>query len=165
MTAPALESLGREPTLTGRSDIWDHISSTTVNPLIGAGFYNFWGGPGGEAIRETMRTGVPNAHNGYLDTYLDGGFISLVLLFCLLLASGKRIIRSAARDGYHGLRFAFLIIAIVVNLAESNWGRISAVWFTTILVCLDFPFLKASETLGHAQQESNSSSVPLEAVT
>jgi O-antigen ligase len=165
MTAPMLEPLGRDATFTGRSDIWEHITSTTVNPLIGTGFYTFWGGPGGDAIREAMRTEVPNAHNGYLDLYLDGGWIGLALLLCLLLASGRRLIRNLDVNRYQQVRFAFLIVAIVANLTESNWGRPCAIWFTTVLVLLEFPFLKANETLSHEQQESNNSSVVVEVTT
>src|ERR1700676_3045531 len=60
--APVLEALGRDATFTGRTDIWQHITLNTVNPLIGAGFWNFWGGEGGRAIQQAMKTPVPNAH-------------------------------------------------------------------------------------------------------
>jgi exopolysaccharide production protein ExoQ len=79
--APMVEAMGRNMTFTGRTDIWEHITSRTVNPLIGAGYWNFWGGPGGFEISELMQTSIPNAHNGYLDIYLDGGIIGLILLF------------------------------------------------------------------------------------
>src|SRR5208337_758215 len=125
IVAPILDALGRDMTFTGRANIWQHITSTTVNPWIGCGFYNLWGGPGGRAIMEAIQTGVPNAHDGYLDIYLDGGAIGVALLFWLLFASGKRIIRRLPGNGYQRLRFAFLIVAIVANLTESNFARIS----------------------------------------
>ena len=40
---PLVEALGRSMTFTGRADIWNHITLNTVNPLIGAGYWNFWG--------------------------------------------------------------------------------------------------------------------------
>jgi exopolysaccharide production protein ExoQ len=140
---PLLQSLGRDPTFTGRTDIWKHITFTTVNPLIGAGFYNFWGGPGGNAIREAMQTGVPNAHDGYLDIFLDGGLIGVFLLSCVLVTSGRRLIRLLPQHRYYRLGFAFLIIAIVHNVTETSFGRLSPLWFTTLLVMLDFPMLRA----------------------
>jgi exopolysaccharide production protein ExoQ len=144
LIAPILGALGRDLTFTGRSDIWQHITSTTVNPLVGAGFWNFWGGEGGRAISEAMRTGVPNAHDGYLDMYLDGGVIGLVLLFILLFTSGKRLIGKLHENRYQQMRFAFLIVAIVANLTESNFARPSFIWFTTMLVLLEFPVRKPS---------------------
>jgi exopolysaccharide production protein ExoQ len=140
---PLLEGLGRDPTFTGRTDIWQHITFTTVNPLIGAGFYNFWGGPGGNAIRAAMQTGVPNAHDGYLDIFLDGGLIGVFLLSCVLVTSGRRLIRLLPQHRYYRLGFAFLIIAIVHNVTETSFGRLSPLWFTTLLVMLDFPMLRA----------------------
>ena len=44
VVTPVLEALGRDATFTGRSDIWKHITLSTVNPVLGTGFYNFWGG-------------------------------------------------------------------------------------------------------------------------
>lgn len=149
---PMLGVLGRDATFTGRTDIWRHITLTTVNPLVGAGFYNFWGGQGGQAIREAMQTDVPNAHSGYVDLYLDGGIIGLILLFCVFLSSSRRIIANLDVNRYQRVRFAFLIAAIVVNLTESNFARPSLMWFTTLLVLLEFPFPKANQALSHKLQ-------------
>ena len=139
---PFLNALGRDATFTGRTDIWKHITATTVNPLLGSGFWTFWGGPGGRAIAVAMDTPVPNAHNGYLDMYLDGGVVGLFILFCFLWFSGRRILKKYPFSvrGYDGLRFALLIVVIVGNLTETSFGRPSALWFTAILALLDFPF-------------------------
>jgi len=139
---PVLEMLGRDATFTGRTDIWQHITFSTVNPLIGAGYYNFWGGPGGKAVAAAMHTGIPNAHDGYLDIFLDGGLIALFLLSCVLFTSGRRLIKNLPLHRYNLLRFAFLIIAIVHNLTESSFARLSALWFTTLLMILEFPNLR-----------------------
>jgi exopolysaccharide production protein ExoQ len=141
--APLVEALGRNMTFTGRANIWEHITLDTVNPLIGCGYYNFWGGPGGYAISTAMDTTVPNAHNGYLDLYLDGGFIGLVILSILLIASGRRLIRRLAKQAgtnyYARMCFAVLIVAIVSNLSESTFARVSLIWFTTLLMIVGFP--------------------------
>jgi O-antigen ligase len=159
IVAPILDALGRDTTFTGRTDIWKHITFTTVNPLVGCGFWNFWGGPGGKAIQAAMQTPVPNAHDGYLDIYLDGGLIGLVLLFCVLFTCGKRLIRNFHVNRYQRVRFAFLIVAILVNLTESNFARLGLVWFTTLLMLLEFPFLKTNETFAHEPQASSDGGV------
>ena len=142
--APIVEALGRNMTFTGRADIWQQITLKTVNPLIGAGYWNFWGGPGGYAISETMKTTVPNAHDGYLDIYIDGGFIGLAILFVMLVARGNRIINASWLqrrnvDRFMRVRFAFLIVAILYNLSESAFSRMGLIWFTTLLMLLEFP--------------------------
>lgn len=40
-----LDMMGKNPTLTGRTDIWAVVLHLTVNPLFGAGFESFWLGP------------------------------------------------------------------------------------------------------------------------
>jgi len=140
--APVVQALGRNMTFTGRTDIWNHIDLTTVNPLIGFGYYNFWGGSGGARVNEAMQMMIPNAHDGYVDLYLDGGLIGLAILFSMLIAYGNRFIKTLERDGFQKLRFAMLIAAIIYNLSESNWARISTIWFTTLLVLSYVPSIK-----------------------
>jgi O-antigen ligase len=141
--APLLASLGRDITFTGRSNIWAHVTSETVNPLIGAGFWNFWGGPGGYAISKAMDTVIPTAHDGYLDIYLDGGIFGLVFLFVLFVAGGNRILKKFNRnrdaDHFLRLRLAIFVVAIIYNLFESNLARLSPMWFTTLLAIVEFP--------------------------
>lgn len=145
--APLIGALGRNMTFTGRTDIWEHITFKTVNPIVGAGFWNFWGGSGGYEISRVMNTIVPNAHNGYLDIYLDGGILGLVILSLLLVTSGRRIIRSLNENSdshrYLRVKFAFLVVAIIYNLSESTFARVGPLWVTTLLMILDFPGLKA----------------------
>jgi O-antigen ligase len=148
--APFLEVLGRDATFTGRTSIWQHMTLETVNPSIGAGFWSFWGTGSGLAVAramaedsgETYTPGsfVPSAHNGYLDIYLDGGFIGLALLLFLLTAGAKRIIGGLPWKNFHRLRFAFLVVAIVSNLTESFFARPGPLWFTTVLILINYPF-------------------------
>ncbi len=37
--------VGRDSTLTGRTNIWDAVLSTHTNPLVGTGYESFWLGP------------------------------------------------------------------------------------------------------------------------
>ena len=152
--APIVESMGRNMTFTGRADIWDHITLSTVNPLIGAGYWNFWGGPGGFAINQAMKTTVPNAHDGYLDIYIDGGFVGLFLLFLMLASCGGRIInqlgiKDRLANRYVLFRFAILIVAICYNLSESQYVRMSMMWFTTLIMLVELPHIARTAKAGH----------------
>jgi O-antigen ligase len=147
ITAPVLEAIGRDATFTGRASIWEHITLATVNPLMGAGFWNFWGTINGRAIALALgpdnsnpNVFVPSAHDGYVDVYLDGGFIGLALLSLFLIVAATRIIKVLPLNGFHRLRFTFLILAIVANLTESFFARPGPMWFTTVLVLIDYPF-------------------------
>src|SRR6266849_376239 len=159
--APIVEAMGRNMTFTGRTDIWQHITSTTVNPLIGAGYWNFWGGRGGFEISEAMKTNVPNAHCGYLDIYLDGGIIGLMLLFLLLVAYGRRLTKNLNADRFQRVRFAMLIVMIIYNLSESMYARLTPIWFTTLLVLVDFPALKRYVRKNRVSLHAKDNTVPL----
>ena len=140
--ASLVQAVGRDATFTGRTDIWDHITFTTVNTFVGAGYWNFWGGKGGLAISQAMGTTVPNAHCGYLDIFLDGGVVGLVLLSCLLVTSGRRLITHLDANHFQRVRFAVLIVMILYNLSESTFCRLSPTWFTTLLAIIVFPSLQ-----------------------
>ncbi len=141
--APMVEALGRNMTFTGRTDIWAHITAKTVDPIVGAGYWNFWGGWGGRVIADAMNTSVPNAHCGYVDMYLDGGIIGLSLLFIMLIAYGRRLMWNLPVNLYQRVRFAMFIVMIIYNLSESMYFRLTPIWFTTLLVMVDFPFRKS----------------------
>ncbi len=140
---PMVKALGRDMTFTGRGNIWAHITLKTVNPIVGYGYWNFWGGPDGYEIARDMKTVIPNAHNGYLDIYLDGGFIGLALLFMVLIVCGSRIMRKvkATPDGglFAKVRFSILIVVIIYNLSESTFARMEMIWFTTLMMMVEFP--------------------------
>jgi len=159
--APLVEAVGRDTTFTGRTNIWEHITFTTVNAFVGAGYWNFWGGKGGLAISQAMGTTVPNAHCGYLDIFLDGGVIGLALLLCLLVASGRRLIASFHVNRYQQVQFAVLIVMILYNLTESTFFRLSPTWFTTLLVIIVFPSLKTRVRKSQASLAEDSDGIQL----
>jgi O-antigen ligase len=155
LLAPLVGAIGRDLTFTGRTEIWSHITLATVNPLIGAGFWSFWGGKGGTAIKHALQTGIPSAHNGYLDIYLDGGFIGLALLCGLIWLRGRGFIRDLNENrrkktanlgvsGFQQFRFAVLVVAIIYNISESAFARPIFIWFTTLLILYEFPQVKES---------------------
>lgn len=150
--APVVEALGRDLTFTGRTNIWQQImADKTLNPLIGAGFFNYWGGEEGGAIREAMQTSVRSAHSGYLETYLDGGLIAIGLLFAFLWVRGRRVVESFRRSmrnaqpilsRYYQVGFTLLIVAIFYNLSESAFARLLPTWFAALMILIEYPALE-----------------------
>ena len=161
--APIVSAVGRNMTFTGRADIWQHIDLNTVNPLIGYGYYNFWGGTGGQRVNEVMGMMVPNAHDGYVDLYLDGGVIGLTLLCFVLISYSNRFIKTLHSQRIQRLRFAMLIAAIIYNVSESNWFRLSSIWFTTVLILSYVPFLRpaAKRSLRYAPASELKAKLPV----
>jgi len=107
--------LGRDETLTGRSEIWEVLVPYAMKkPIWGYGFGGFWT----DAIRDATSS---HAHNGYLDIILNMGFFGLLLVAIFFISccwKSKRVIR---QDFYWGAFWiCFLIMAVVHNIAESS---------------------------------------------
>ncbi len=82
------EAVGEDPTLTDRTKIWAFLLSMHTNPLLGTGYESFWLGPRLQWFWQTAGLGALNeAHNGYLEVYLNLGIIGLFLLCGFLIAS------------------------------------------------------------------------------
>ena len=72
--------LGRNSSLTGRTEIWDILLHWDINPVFGQGFESFWLGDRPDKIAQ-MEPGlnINEAHNGYLETYLNIGLLGLAI--------------------------------------------------------------------------------------
>ena len=72
-------SLGREATLTGRTEVWEQVLNEDTNPLIGTGYESFWLGDRLTRFWQEHWWKPNQAHNGYLEVYLNLGMVSLGL--------------------------------------------------------------------------------------
>ncbi|HEY6152321.1 MAG TPA: O-antigen ligase family protein [Candidatus Udaeobacter sp.] len=144
-----LALIGRNPTLTGRTEIWEAIKQKPVNPVIGIGYMMYWDYSGGVDLeRETVQ--YKTSHNGYLDTYLDGGALGLCFLGIMLLAVGRRATREYLMGSQWGrLAFAVFVTMLLYNVTETTYGRRSALWFAFLLFALQcrgaLPFWRVTE--------------------
>lgn len=74
--------IGKDPTFTGRTDIWNLIiASIEQEWLMGYGYGAYWINPLGPSyyVRFALDWGVPSAHNGWLDLWLAGGVVAVAL--------------------------------------------------------------------------------------
>jgi exopolysaccharide production protein ExoQ len=108
--------LGREETLTGRSEIWAELVPFAMNrPIFGYGVGGFWT----TEMRELVYVGT--AHNGYLDVVLNIGFAGLVPLAIFLMSSIRKAHTEMNHDFYWGALWSCCLLMVVVyNIAESS---------------------------------------------
>jgi exopolysaccharide production protein ExoQ len=133
-----LALIGRNPTLTERTEIWEAVKQNPVNPLTGVGYMMYWDYYGGVEL-EHQTVGYKTAHNGYIDTYLDGGTLGLFFLGVMLLALGIRATREFLTGSEYGrFAFAFFVVMLLYNVTESTYGRRSPLWFAFLLFALEF---------------------------
>lgn len=129
-----LGSIGEDITLTGRTDLWADLFLVPINPAIGAGYQSFWLGEHVGPIWEKYYFHPNQAHNGYIETYLNGGVVGLfVLLTAIITIIANLKPQLIARDRYATLRFSFLIVTILYNMTEAMFNRLSPVWFIFLI--------------------------------
>ena len=124
--------LGRDLTLTGRTDIWitlvDFISE---RPLLGYGYGAFWddGSNSGNWVREMVEWDAPTAHNGWFEVTLALGLIGLALLALDFLMTIWRASWSSINTWAGVFALAFCAQFFLFNLSESaSLQQNSIVW-------------------------------------
>lgn len=129
-----VESLGRNSTLTGRTDIWRAVLSLVGNPLFGTGFESFWLGKRLQMVWDMTAKGIQEAHNGYLEVYLNLGWLGLGLLAWVIGCSYRNILNALRRNSELGrLAFAYFLVALVYNFTEAGFRMMAPVWITFLL--------------------------------
>jgi len=137
-------SLGRDMTLTSRTGIWSVVLNEQVNPVIGAGFSTFW--TGDRLARIWMDfPGITQAHNGYLETYLNIGALGVLFLAAMLLSGFQKIKRRLVMGTeYSRVQVAFWFVALAYNYSEASFNSLSLLWIVTLLVIAEAPQLRSS---------------------
>jgi exopolysaccharide production protein ExoQ len=138
LRAVVAQALGRDVTFTGRIDIWEAVLQLNTNPLIGTGFASVWLTPGGRSLAEEL--GIPHAHNGYLETYLNSGLIGLVLLLAIIIAAGRKTLAQVAAGTAIGpFNAALLLSGLVYNYTEATFNNNNivgfSIWLTAVAIC------------------------------
>jgi len=132
-----LRLIHRTPTLTERTLIWQAIKQNPVDPITGAGYMMYWDLHKGVTVDHWFYD-IKSAHNGYLETYLDGGILGLVTLTILLLSVGWRSGREFLRGTEYGrLSFAFFVVMLLHNISEASFARRGPLWFAFLVFCID----------------------------
>lgn len=141
---PVVEStvrtLGRDTTLTGRTDIWTAVLDIGPrNPIFGRGYGSFWIGDLGNDVwqRRNIYAPIQQSHNGYIDIYIELGVVGLGLLAGVIWSACQSIRHTLWDDVEYGtLRMVFLAVILVHNVAESSFARPThLLWFLFLLIC------------------------------
>ena len=132
------EAVGRSPDLTGRTYIWSVVLSVNTNPLVGTGYESFWLGPRLDYVWQ-LAGHINHAHNGYLEIYLNLGFVGLGLIVGFLLASYRTICRTFRKSPQAGsLALALWTVLLFYNVSEAAL-RGHLLWIVFVLFALLVP--------------------------
>jgi O-antigen ligase len=83
----------------------------------------------------------PNeAHDGYLEMYLNLGWIGVTLLAILMINGYRNVLRRLTEDRVTGPLFlAFFFVGVAYNFTEAATRTMSPVWICFIMASLAFP--------------------------
>lgn len=135
LSPDALEAIGRNPTLTDRTDIWALLISVSDNSLVGTGFESFWLGPRLEKIWSVYSWAPREAHNGYLEIFLNLGLVGVALLAVVMAIGYRRVIAAFRYNSQVGsLMLAYFTVGAVYNFTEAAFFRMmTPVWMFLLL--------------------------------
>jgi exopolysaccharide production protein ExoQ len=80
------------------------------------------------------------AHNGYLEIYLNLGLVGLLMLFAFLIATFRKIRLELFRKAYWArFELGFLAALVFYNLTEATFKGLSLPWFILFIVAVKYP--------------------------
>ena len=139
-----LTGLGKDPTLTGRTQIWGSVlTRLQESPWLGFGRGAYWANgskyaiEAGKAVSENFIP--PHAHNGFIDLALDVGVIGLSLFLVSFTIAYVRALKRAyaAKNSDDLWPLAVLVFIALNNLTESYLLRLANIyWVLYITVAL-----------------------------
>ena len=147
--------MGRNPTLTGRTEIWKAIwNAITKQMLLGYGFDGFWAGIRGKSADVILTLGwvAKHSHNGFLDIWLDLGIVGLGAFFASYfnaLWRAVHMLRGHAGSGAYW-PIHYLIFMLLYHLTEGPILRQNSIYwalYVAVVVSVNFAPSPAMELI------------------
>lgn len=133
VNSAALQSLGRDPSLTGRTEVWGTILRVANSPVLGEGYESFWIGKRFLEIRR-VAPGINQCHNGYLEIYVNLGLMGIFFIGTVMVAGYRQVMRTLrTAPGIGNLKLAYFLICVVYNFTEGGIKMMSPVWICFLL--------------------------------
>ncbi|HLH03511.1 MAG TPA: O-antigen ligase family protein [Bryobacteraceae bacterium] len=142
-----LRAMGRNPTLTDRTEVWGVLLTLVQNPLLGTGFETFWLGPRLAKMWDLYWWRPNEAHNGYLEIYINLGWVGIALLAIVILVGYQTVFRAWRRNpAIASLFLAYFFVGLVFNFTEAAFFRMQApAWMFFLLAITRWPKLPAAK--------------------
>jgi len=137
-------ALGRKSNLSGRTELWAALIPNAANSIVGAGFESFWNSPNVKIVQQTLLAwgwdpplvlqGLNEAHDGYLEIYLQLGWVGVCLIALVLIGGYRRACKAYQRDSELGSLFlAYIAAGAVYSITEAGFRTMSPSWIFLLL--------------------------------
>ena len=134
-----LQALGKDPTLTGRTQIWDALfRQSALRPWTGYGYSAFWGSHSTPAnyIRLETQWVVPSAHNGWMEILVELGRIGIAAIgftvAMTVLGTLTRLGGTGRQEGFWAM--GYLVAYLILSFSESILMRHQSLPWVLFLV-------------------------------
>jgi O-antigen ligase len=139
--ANVTQALGRKSDLSGRTEIWAAVLPAVPNKIVGAGFESFWISPCVEKVRSSLSLlhwynpqNINEAHNGYIEVYLNLGWVGVGLITLILFKGYRDIVAVFRRDPVVGSRLlAYFFLVVFYGITEACFRLLSTTWIFLLL--------------------------------
>ncbi len=157
-----LVSMGRDPTLSGRTYIWEAVmEQISKRPWFGYGYQAFWLEKGeAEYVWRAIRFKVSQAHNGFLNIGVEIGLVGLFFFVLCLLFAYIRAIKWArlGKTTDYLWPITYVTFMMMYNYSENtNIEPNSIFWVLLVAVSLslnNIPVTDSSEEIEILKEES-----------
>jgi O-antigen ligase len=136
-----LDAMGRDPTLTDRTEVWSVVIGMVTDPLLGTGFESFWLGPRLKKLWSIYSWRPWQAHNGYIEIFVNLGWTGVALLAVVMTTGYRTVVGAYRRNLPTGsLSLAYFVVGVVYNFTEAAFFRMMApAWILFLLVITSAP--------------------------
>jgi exopolysaccharide production protein ExoQ len=140
--------LGRDATLTGRTEIWEFgIDYFTKHPLLGGGFDVFFDenskSPANILWVLMEYYAAPSFHNGYIQILAEAGILGAVPFLLLLFSNLYLAIKFR-----HTALISIVLICVFANTGAAILIKPNAFFFVFLIYCI-FLFRKNLKLVKH----------------
>jgi O-antigen ligase len=157
----ALAGMGRDATLTGRTEIWKDVLSMAGNPIIGTGFESFWLGERADRMWKIFYFHPTQAHNGYIEIYLELGWVGIALMALIIINGCRNAVAMRRWDPIMArIRLTYIVIGLAYNMTEAGFRMMTLTWFFFLLSVVSVPKLLRRSSNLHRPSSAEDSNEP-----
>ncbi len=155
-----LDSMGRDETLTGRTELWKTVIEDTMryHPMLGYGYTGALQLGGDRFVLLGTDVAGGHAHNGYIQLFSELGFVGISLFALLSIQLWKNLILRAMffRTLYDQFMIVFMCYFYVLSIVASPiLDKNSIIW-----LCFVYVAIRASQRPALAQLQGREMGQP-----
>jgi O-antigen ligase len=91
-------------------------------------------------VERSIDQTINQAHNGYIEIYLNLGWVGIALLAIVLIAAYRRVMSGLRlRTPLGSLWLAYFVVASAYNFTEAGFKMMHPVWITFLLMAMATP--------------------------